>query len=114
MLILFVVLNILFNVAGQLFMKKAAMTGGVADGGGQRAIFSPWFLGGVVALGLSMLAYIQVLRRLPLTIAHPINGVLFALVPVSSHLLWNEPLPASRFLGILVIIAGIVLVARAA
>ena len=68
--------------------------------------------GGAVAMGVSMLAWVQVLRKLPLTIAHPITGAIFVMVPLASHVLWNEPLPMRRVLGIAIIGAGIVVVAR--
>jgi undecaprenyl phosphate-alpha-L-ara4N flippase subunit ArnE len=102
---------IAFNAAGQLLLKRAAMAGG-AVGAIQRAFLSPWFLVGVSSLGLSMLLWVQVLRKVPLTIAHPLTGTVFVIVPLASHYLWGEPLPPTRVLGVLVILAGMVLVAR--
>lgn len=103
---------IVFNVAGQLLLKRAAMAGGASDGGAQRAFLSPWFLTGVSSLGLSMLLWVQVLRKVPLTIAHPLTGTIFVIVPLASHYLWGEPLPPTRIFGVLVILVGVVLVAR--
>ena len=114
MLVVQAIIAILLNVTGQLLMKRAAIAGGAADGGGQRAILSGWFILGGASLGASMLVWVQVLRKLPLTIAHPITGAIFILVPLASHFLWNEPLPATRILGIMVIAAGILMVARGA
>jgi multidrug transporter EmrE-like cation transporter len=54
-----------------------------------------------------------VLKKLPLTIAHPITGIVFILVPIMSHALWGEPLPPARIAGIAIVIVGICLVARA-
>jgi undecaprenyl phosphate-alpha-L-ara4N flippase subunit ArnE len=107
-----IVVGILLNVTGQLLMKRAAISGGALEGGAQRAILSGWFIAGGVSLGVSMLAWVQVLRKLPLTIAHPITGAIFVMVPLASHVLWNEPLPMRRVLGIAIIGAGIVVVAR--
>jgi undecaprenyl phosphate-alpha-L-ara4N flippase subunit ArnE len=113
LLIVQIVLGIFLNVAGQLLMKSAAIAGGIAEGGAQRAIFSGWFIAGGASLGLSMLAWVQVLRKLPLTVAHPLTGAIFVMVPVASHFIWNEPLNSKRLIGILVIGVGIVIVARA-
>ncbi len=104
---------IAFNAAGQLLLKRTTM--GAGEGPVMRDVFiSGWFLAGVAVLGLSMLLWVQVLRKVPLTIAHPLSGAAFAIVPVASHLLWREPLSATRIAGILVIVIGIALVARGA
>lgn len=106
------VLAIILNVAGQLLFKRAAMSSAAPDAPAHKAILSPWFIGGAGSLGASMLLWVLVLRKLPLTLAHPITGAVFILVPLASHLLWKEPLPRTRLLGILVIIAGIYFVAQ--
>jgi undecaprenyl phosphate-alpha-L-ara4N flippase subunit ArnE len=106
-------ISIAFNVMGQLLLKRATI-GQVAGAAARDVFLSPWFLAGVSGLGLSMLLWVQVLRKVPLTVAHPISGVVFAIVPVASHLLWREPLSTTRVVGIVVIVTGIALVARGA
>lgn len=106
------VLAIVLNVAGQLFFKRAAMSGAAPGTAAHKAFLSHWFIGGAGSLGASMLLWVLVLRELPLTLAHPITGAVFILVPLASHFLWKEPLPRTRLLGILVIIAGIYFVAQ--
>jgi multidrug transporter EmrE-like cation transporter len=105
---------IAFNVAGQLLLKRAAMAGGGAGGGFMKAFLSPYLFAGVASLGTSMLLWVQVLRKVPLTVAHPFTGLVFVVVPVISHFLWEEPLPTTRLLGISVILCGVILVARGA
>jgi len=104
---------IALNAAGQLMLKRATL---VREAGAlAREVFlSGWFLGGGVALGASMLLWVQVLRRVPLTIAHPLTGAAFIVVPIASHFLWREPLTTTRIVGIAVIVVGIALVARGA
>jgi undecaprenyl phosphate-alpha-L-ara4N flippase subunit ArnE len=107
---LLLAVSILFNVAGQLLLKRAAMAGtGAAI---TRSFFSPWFVLGVGSLGTSMLLWVQVLRKMPISLAHPITGIVFVLVPLASHFLWGESLPPTRLLGIAVIVFGVFLVAR--
>lgn len=104
---------IAFNAVGQLALKRATM--GHAPGASPRDVFlSPWFLGGGASLGLSMILWVLVLRRVPLTIAHPLTGSVFLIVPVASHFLWREPLSTTRLVGIAIIVVGIALVARGA
>jgi multidrug transporter EmrE-like cation transporter len=56
--------------------------------------------------------WVVVLRKLPLTIVHPITGIAFVLVPLFSHFVWNEPLPTMRLFGIGIITLGVYFVAR--
>lgn len=107
-------ISILFNMAGQLLLKRTAMGGGnLAAGAPIYAPFiSGWFVLGVLCLGMGSILWVTVLKKLPLTIAHPLTAIVFILVPVASHFLWGEPLPLMRAMGIGVIISGVVLVAR--
>jgi undecaprenyl phosphate-alpha-L-ara4N flippase subunit ArnE len=98
---------IALNAAGQLLLKRATMGAG-------EVFLSGWFLAGVATLGSSMLLWVQVLRKVPLTIAHPLSGAAFLIVPLASHLFWREPLSTMRLVGIFVIVVGIALVARGA
>jgi drug/metabolite transporter (DMT)-like permease len=103
------------NIVRSLGMSAAPLLLGYLSAAQPRdgwVFSSPWFIAGGVSLGVSMLAWVQVLRKLPLTIAHPITGAIFVMVPLASHVLWNEPLPMRRVLGIAIIGAGIVVVAR--
>jgi multidrug transporter EmrE-like cation transporter len=104
--------SILLNVTGQLLLKRTAMAGGGPNAAVYRPFLSGWFVLGLTCLGLASVLWVTVLKKLPLTLAHPITGISFILVPVGSHLLWSEPLPAMRMIGILVIILGVILVAR--
>ena len=104
---------IAFNAAGQLLLKRATI-GHEAGAMAREVLFSGWFLVGGASLGLSMLLWLQVLRKVPLTIAHPLSGAAFVIVPIASHLFWREPLSTTRIVGILVIVMGIALVARGA
>ena len=112
MIYVLLVVSILLNVAGQLFLKRAAMAGSAPGAAAHKSFLSVWFIGGAGSLGASMLLWVLVLRALPLTLVHPFTGVVFILVPLASHWIWAEPLPRTRILGICIIIAGIYLVAR--
>ncbi len=106
------ILALLLNTAGQLFFKRAAMSGSAEGAPAHRAHFSGWFLAGAGSLVTSMLLWVLVLRTLPLTLVYPFTGVNFIVVPLASHWLWKEPLPRMRLVGIFVILVGVCLVAR--
>ena len=105
---------IALNAAGQLCLKRATIARAAHAVAARDVFLSPWLVFGAFALGASMLLWVQVLRRVPLTVAHPLTGAVFIVVPVASHLLWGEPLGALRLFGIGVIVVGIALVASGA
>lgn len=110
---LFLAIAIAFNIGGQVLLKRAAMSGLGADNAAVvRAYLSPYFFLGVGSLGISMLLWVHVLRKVPLTVAHPATAVVFVVVPVLAHFLWDEPLPPLRVLGMVVIVLGVYLVVR--
>lgn len=108
-------ISIFFNMAGQLLLKRTAMGGGGSGAGAAiyTPFLSPWFVAGVLCLGMGSFLWISVLKKLPLTIAHPLTAIVFILVPITSHFLWGEPLPLMRMVGVGVIISGVIMVARA-
>ena len=72
----------------------------------------PFWLG-LLFYGLAFLLYAAALQRLPLNVAHPIltSGAI-ALVSVSSIIFFNEQLNWLKVLGILLVLAGVVLISR--
>lgn len=104
---------IAFNAIGQLMLKRSTI-GHEAGAVALDVFLSGWFIGGGVSLCVSMLLWVQVLRRVPLTVAHPLTGAVFLIIPIASHFLWREPLGSLRMIGIVVIVFGIALVARGA
>jgi drug/metabolite transporter (DMT)-like permease len=73
---------------------------------------SPWVLVGLVLYGAGALAWIAVLGRLDLSYAYPFLALNFVFITLISRLVLGETIPWQRWLGILVICIGILLVAR--
>jgi len=113
-----IALSISTGVAGQTAIKlgvthPAAANAGVL--GLLELIFrSPWVLGGLALYGIGAVAWIAVLSRLDLSLAYPLLALNFVLITISSRLFLGESIPSMRWLGILVICVGIVIVARSA
>ncbi|MEJ7730224.1 MAG: hypothetical protein WKG00_13525 [Polyangiaceae bacterium] len=107
------VATIALNATGQLLLKRATMGSAVA-GLGRGVLLSPWFVFGALAHAATMIVWLLTLRELPLTVAHPITGSVFILVPLVAHFLWSEPLGAQRVIGIAIIALGIAVVANVA
>jgi drug/metabolite transporter (DMT)-like permease len=77
-------------------------------------VTEPMVLIGLACYVLAALTWIAALTRLDLSVAYPFLALNFVLVALSSWLILDETLPPLRWLGILVICAGILLVARSA
>lgn len=115
---LLILLSTAFGVAGQTALKLGVSQPGVAENAtGVVSIIglifkSPLMMLGLVFYGLGALAWIAVLSRLDLSVAYPFLALNFVLVTLSGRFLLGETVPPLRWLGILVIIAGILLVAK--
>lgn len=67
-----------------------------------------WFICYVVVTIL----WLFVLRTIPLSQAFPALGLTFALVPFASHHFLKEKVVFSQWVGIIIIVAGVVLVVQ--
>ncbi len=111
--------SILLSAAGQLGMKAGMQT--LADSGAhaatQLAALAPvieWTVGGLAAYGLSLIAWLAVLARYPLSYAYPLLGLSYVLVYAgATH--WerlHETATPLRTAGTLLILLGAALVSR--
>lgn len=106
------VAQVLFKVG----MSSAAVRAAVAEGGAvavARAVaFNPGIVGGLTLYGLGTMLWLAVLSRAELSQAYPFIGLSFVLTAGMSYVLFNDAITLSRVLGILLIVAGVVLVGR--
>lgn len=110
----------LIGVAGQLLLKVGVGQVGRIDGsalknlGGllSRVCLNPWVVLGIATYGLGAVVWIVVLSRVQLSFAYPLLGLSYVLVVLSSALFLHERVSPSRWLGVLLIVAGVALVGR--
>jgi len=67
---------------------------------------------GFVSYGLSSVGYLLALSKLDLSVAYPMVGLGYVLVLLISWLFLHETVSALRWLGVLLIFAGVWLVGR--
>ena len=91
-------------VAVPQFSQVPAGLGGVA------ALASGWTWAGILFYILSFVSWIYVLRFVPLTIAFSLINLVHVLVPIGAWLVLGEQIPVRRWLGIVLILAGIIMV----
>ena len=75
-------------------------------------LFDPWVLTGLVGALLAGLAWMAAMTRLELSFAYPFISLSFVLVFVFSAILFHETITTTKILGMLLIIAGIIVIGR--
>ena len=115
-----IALSISTGVAGQTAIKLGVSQPQAASSASglwsmiELILGSPWVLLGLTLYGVGAVAWIAVLARLDLSLAYPLLALNFVLITVSSKVILGETVPTMRWIGMLVICAGIVIVARSA
>lgn len=104
---------LLCNTTSQLMMKAAALFG-VAHDSGLLSFVNIWYFMALCSYALSFLFWQWVLRRLPLSLAHPFSALVFFLVPFGSWYFFNEVLSWTYIAGVVCICVGVSLVAKGA
>ena len=63
---------------------------------------------------LALFTWLATIRKLPLTIAFPVSNVVHILVPLSSWIFLGEAILTRRWLGIALVLIGLMIVAKPA
>jgi drug/metabolite transporter (DMT)-like permease len=109
----FAMVTVILNCTAQLLLRQAAMSGAVPTAP-LTLVKNVWFLCGLAAYGISVLTWLLVLRRVPLSIAAPFVALVYVLVPVASRVLFDDPLTGRMWLGMAFVVLGVSLVAQGA
>ncbi len=110
---------LLFSVgaaAGGQLLLKHGMNGVAAvvarDGGSVliRAISAPWVWTGLVVFGISALAWLTTLSKVPLSVAYPFNALGMLTIIGLSALLLHEKVTPTAWVGVGLVACGLVIV----
>lgn len=107
------------NVAGQFLMKQGMSHVGTIGGnvsvmaeGLAKAFLNPYVIGGVGAYGLSSIFWLILLSRVELSYAYPALSLGYVLVTLVGAFLLGENVSSMRWLSVMVICVGVVLLSR--
>ena len=109
--LVFALITVLLNGGAQLVLRKAALTG-ASPTDPASLLGSGWFLAGIAAYGLSVLTWLFVLKRVPLTIAAPFVALVYVVVPIASRTVFGDAIHTRMWLGMALVMAGVTLVAQ--
>lgn len=99
---LMIILASLLSCAGQLCQKQAAQSHG-------RRPLVIWLGLSILMLGFGMLVWLWVLQHVDLSIAYPMLSLNFIFVTLAAHWIWKERISLHHWLGLVLIMSGIVM-----
>jgi multidrug transporter EmrE-like cation transporter len=111
-LLLFAVIT---AATGQVMLKHGMnmATARSADTGGSlvlKAATSPWVLFGLVVFGISAIAWLAALSRVPLAVAYPFNALGYIAILTASIVILHERANLLTWAGSLLVVSGLVIV----
>lgn len=117
-ILVLILLNVTLNAAAQIFLKLGARDGFAAGDGGAMALavdlaMRPGLIGGLLCYGLSIVLWVYVLSRTEASYAYPFLGLGFVMVAAAGWFFLGETLSMQKVIATLVIVAGVVMLARA-
>ncbi|MEA5603915.1 EamA family transporter [Nostoc sp. UHCC 0252] len=110
---LLLMLVVLFGTTANVSLKYGLQISSSIKGANtsiSNLLLSRYFLIWFICYTLMTILWLYVLRTIPLSQAFPVLGLMYALIPVASHYLLKEQVMFSQWLGISIIITGVILV----
>ncbi len=107
---LILMLVVVIGTVGQLSLKYAIHIS--SHNTKSSILFSRYFWIWFISYAIVTILWLFVLRTIPLSQAFPFLGLTYALVPLASQHFLKEKLVFSQWLGIVIIVAGVVLVVQ--
>lgn len=112
-------LSILFGIVGQLLLKKATLTKRISFDATQLTqslmslALNPYLLSWIFLAGISAALWIFVVSKLELSFAYPVSMTLsYLLILVLSWWLFGENMSITRWIGVVLMCAGVLLAYR--
>ncbi len=111
--VLFALITVVLNGGAQLLLRQAALTGAIPTLP-LTLLRNPFFMGGLVTYAASVLTWLLVLRRVPLSVAAPFVALVYVLVPLASRAVFDDRITTRMWAGMLLVALGVTLVAKGA
>ena len=78
------------------------------------AATSPWIIGGLLIFGVSAVAWLITLSRVPLSIAYPFNALGYVAILVASSVILHERTNVWTWAGTALVVSGLIVVVTTA
>jgi multidrug transporter EmrE-like cation transporter len=108
-------ISVMASVTGQLFLKLGANKLGKVNASNiisqiTSIITTPELLLGLLCYGLGAIAYILLLTRVKLSVAGPSASLVYVFSVLIGYFIFKETIPSIRYLGLGLIVSGVILV----
>lgn len=107
--------SIFMSVTGQFFLKAGALKLGAANASNIVShvlgiVTTPELLTGLTCYGLGAITYILLLTRVDLSVAGPAASLVYVFSILVGYFVFKETITLNRYVGLGLIIAGVILV----
>ncbi|MCY7316786.1 MAG: EamA family transporter [Rubrivivax sp.] len=116
----YILLTLAFTVYGQLVLKWQMGSAGPLPAGGAAKLgfllqqfMNPWIFSGFVSAFVASLAWMAAMTRFELNYAYPFMSLAFVMVMVLGVLFLGEGVNLRKVIGTLMVMAGLIVIARA-
>lgn len=114
--LLMILTSVILSVTAQLFLKsgmgKIIFPDTLISLESLLLILNRYVLLGLFCYGMSMVFWLYVLTKVDVSKAYPFVGLGFIGTMVFAHYLLNEPLTVQKLVGTLLVVLGIIVLAR--
>ena len=116
-IITLITISIVCDVVGQIAFKIGADRLPAAEAIGLpafclRMVGEPWLIAGIATYVIEFIVWIRVLALVPLGIAFPIASLNILGITLASHFFLGEAIGRKQWLGVVLITAGVAIVAQ--
>jgi len=108
-------ISIVMSVGGQFFLKTGATKLGQVNASNLVShvlgiVTTPELLAGLSCYALGAVTYILLLTRVDLSVAGPAASLVYVFSVIVGYFVFKETLPINRYVGLSLIICGVILV----
>lgn len=112
-----ILVSVLFGAAGQVMMKWGTNQINLASGSGLSRSLYVYFtnvplLSGLALYGISAIFWVLAIGKVELSYAYPMVALGYVLVFIASFFLFHEHITFLRIWGLLLIVIGVVFIAK--
>ncbi|KAA5841708.1 EamA family transporter [Pseudomonas chlororaphis] len=102
----------LLTCLGQVAQKFAVESWRGQPSGALDKLRSPWLWLALASLGLGLLVWLLVLQRVEVGIAYPMLSLNFVLITLIARFVFHETIDRRHWLGVALVLAGVLLLSR--
>jgi undecaprenyl phosphate-alpha-L-ara4N flippase subunit ArnE len=114
MTLLLLLTTCLLTCMGQVAQKFAVEGWRGREVGLVGVLRTPWLWAAIACLGLGLLIWLFVLQRMDVGIAYPMLSLNFVLITLVARYVFRETIDTRHWLGVAIVIAGVVLLGQQA